>query len=93
MKPEEKTIATLIFEITFVVPKTGREKMGSAGSRPRLRKVAPCRSLQEERGQHKAQWTLPALPVTAELPSGSLGQRKTTLPPLKQEITLSTLSG
>lgn len=71
--------------------------MGSTGSRPRLHKVAPCNSPQEEgkqrAGQPKPQWTLPTLPVIVEQPSGSLGQRKTTLPPLKQEITLSTLSG
>nr|XP_046269398.1 uncharacterized protein LOC124072217 [Scatophagus argus] len=66
--------------------------MGSTSSRPRLRRVAPCNSLQEEGAQPKPQWTLPALPVTVEQPSGSLGHRKTTLPPLKQEITLSTLS-
>lgn len=71
--------------------------MGSTGSRPSLHKVAPCNSPQEEEkqwvSQPKPQWTLPALPVTLEQSSGSLGQRKTTLPPLKQEITLSTLSG
>lgn len=67
--------------------------MGSTGSRPRLRKVAPCNSLQEKGAQPKPQWTLPALQVTVDQPLGSLGQRKTTLPPLKQEITLSTLSG
>lgn len=71
--------------------------MGSTGSRPRLHKVAPCNSPQEEEKQQVIQikplWTLPALPVTQEQPSGSLGQRRTTLPPLKQEITLSTLSG
>lgn len=67
--------------------------MGSKGSRPTLRKVAPCNNLQAEEAQPRPQWTLPALPVTVEHPPGSLGQRKTTLPPLKQEITLSTLSG
>lgn len=67
--------------------------MGSTGSRPRLRKVAPCEGLQEEGEELKPQWTLPALPVTLEQPSGSQGHKKTTLPPLKQEITLSTLSG
>ncbi|XP_035529596.1 uncharacterized protein LOC118336935 [Morone saxatilis] len=66
--------------------------MGSTGSRPKVRKVAPCNSLQEEGTQPEPQWTLPALPVTGERLSGSLGQRKITLPPLKQEITLSTLS-
>ncbi|XP_044021762.1 uncharacterized protein LOC122861436 [Siniperca chuatsi] len=63
--------------------------MGSTGSRPRQRKVAPS-SLQEEGAQPKPQWTLPALPVAVEQQSGF--QRKTILPPLKQEITLSTLS-
>lgn len=67
--------------------------MGSTVSRPRLRKVAPCNSLQEEGDQPVPQWTLPALPVTAGQPSGSLGQRKTMLSPLKQEIALSTSSG
>ncbi|XP_034530460.1 uncharacterized protein LOC117805940 [Notolabrus celidotus] len=66
--------------------------MGSTSSRPRLHKVAPCNSQQEEGDQLRPQWTLPALPVSAEQSSGSLGQKKTTLPPLKQEITLSTLS-
>ncbi|XP_049917502.1 uncharacterized protein LOC126400660 [Epinephelus moara] len=67
--------------------------MGSTGSRPRLRKVAPCNSLQEEGAQPEPQWTLPALPVTMEQPSGSVGRKKTILPPLRQEITLSSLSG
>ncbi|XP_035796614.2 uncharacterized protein LOC118469137 [Amphiprion ocellaris] len=66
--------------------------MGSIDSRPRLRKVAPCNSLQENGDESKPQWTLPALPLTTEQPSGPLGRRKTTLPPLKQEITLSSLS-
>ncbi|XP_036927771.1 uncharacterized protein LOC119004709 [Acanthopagrus latus] len=66
--------------------------MGSTGSRTGQRKVAPCNSLQEEGTHPKPQWTLPALPVTVEQLSGSLRQRKTTLPPLKQEIALSTLS-
>ncbi|XP_065822228.1 uncharacterized protein [Labrus bergylta] len=65
--------------------------MGSTGSRPRLHKVAPC-SLQEEGDKPKPQWTLPALPVSVEQPSESLGHTKRTLPPLKQEISLSTLS-
>lgn len=65
--------------------------MGSTGSRRRLRTVAPCNSLQQEGAKPKPQWTLPALQVAVEKQSGS--QRKTTLPPLKQEITLSTLSG
>ncbi|XP_038585552.1 uncharacterized protein LOC119910829 [Micropterus salmoides] len=64
--------------------------MGSTGSRRRLRTVAPCNSLQQEGAKPKPQWTLPALQVAVEKQSGS--QRKTTLPPLKQEITLSTLS-
>ncbi|KAK2891750.1 hypothetical protein Q8A73_017415 [Channa argus] len=64
--------------------------MGSTGSRPRLHKVVPCNSLQQEREQLKPQWTLPALSVTLEKPS--LGSRKTTLPPLKQEKNFSTLS-
>lgn len=67
--------------------------MGSTGSRTGQRKVAPCNSLQEEGTHPKPEWTLPALPVTVEQSLGSLGQRKTTLPPLKQEIALSTLSG
>ncbi|XP_041669139.1 uncharacterized protein LOC121526557 [Cheilinus undulatus] len=66
--------------------------MGSTGSRPRLHKVAPCNRLEEEEDRIKPQWTLPALPVSPEQLSGSLGPRKTTLPPLKQEIILSTLS-
>ncbi|XP_044230611.1 uncharacterized protein LOC122998076 [Thunnus albacares] len=70
--------------------------MGSTGSRPRLHKVSPCKSPPKEGkqrvSQSKPQWTLPTLPITLEQPSGSLGQRKTTLPPLKQEISLSTLS-
>ncbi|XP_070698400.1 uncharacterized protein [Pempheris klunzingeri] len=66
--------------------------MGTTGSRPRVRKVAPCNSLQEDGAQPKPQWTLPALPVSVEQPSGCLGQRKTILPPLKQELSLSTLS-
>ncbi|XP_026185862.1 uncharacterized protein LOC113144157 isoform X2 [Mastacembelus armatus] len=65
--------------------------MGSTGSRIRLRKVTPCNSPKEEGGQLEQRWTLPALPVTREQTSGSLGQR-TNLPPLKQEMTLSTLS-
>ncbi|KAI4803828.1 hypothetical protein KUCAC02_025476 [Chaenocephalus aceratus] len=66
--------------------------MGSTGSRPKLFKVAPCNSLQEG-AQPEPQWTVPALPVSVEQPSGSLAQKKKTLPPLRQEITLSTLSG
>ncbi|XP_063764901.1 uncharacterized protein LOC134881471 isoform X1 [Eleginops maclovinus] len=66
--------------------------MGSTGSRPRLFKVAPCNSLREE-AQPEPQWTLPALPVSVGQPSGSLAQKKKTLPPLRQEITISTLSG
>ncbi|XP_074517749.1 uncharacterized protein LOC141783992 [Sebastes fasciatus] len=66
--------------------------MGSTGSRPRLHKVAPCKSLQEEGTQPEPQWSLPALPVTVEQPSASLGKKKTILPPLRQEITLSKLS-
>lgn len=82
--------SNLVFQLVL---RTGSGTMGSTGSRPRLRKVAPCKSLQEEGAQPEPQWTLPALPVTVVPPSGSQGQRKTTLPPLKQEITLSTLSG
>ncbi|KAI9515989.1 hypothetical protein NQZ68_020517 [Dissostichus eleginoides] len=63
--------------------------MGSTGSRPKLFKVAPCNSLQEG-AQPEPQWTVPALPVSVEQPSGSLAQKKKTLPPLRQEITLST---
>lgn len=63
--------------------------MGSTGSRSRLRKVAPCNSLQEEEEQLEQQWTLPALSVTLEQPPGSCRHKKTTLPPLKQDITLS----
>ncbi|XP_033966806.1 uncharacterized protein [Pseudochaenichthys georgianus] len=66
--------------------------MGSTGSRPKLFKVAPCNSLQEG-AQPEPQWTVPALPVSVEQPSGSLAHKKKTLPPLRQEITLSTLSG
>ncbi|KAF0044412.1 hypothetical protein F2P81_003570 [Scophthalmus maximus] len=67
--------------------------MGSIDSRPRVRKVAPCKSPQEEGGPLKPQWTLPGLLVDLEQPSGSLERKKTSLPPLKQEITLSSLSG
>lgn len=67
--------------------------MGSTGSRPRLSKVSPGDSPQEDGEQLKSQWTLPGLPVTLEQPLGSLERQKTNLPPLKQEITLSSLSG
>ncbi|XP_047466806.1 uncharacterized protein LOC125023531 [Mugil cephalus] len=67
--------------------------MGSMESRPRPCKVAPCDSLQEQGQKPEPEWTIPALPLSVEQTPGSLGQRKTTLPPLKQEITLSSLSG
>ncbi|KAK2826102.1 hypothetical protein Q5P01_020316 [Channa striata] len=66
--------------------------MGSTGSRPRLHKVAPCNGLQLEGEQLERHRTLPARSVTLEQLSESLGSRKTTLPPLKQEITHSTVS-
>ncbi|KAL6105697.1 uncharacterized protein ACO6RY_07165 [Pungitius sinensis] len=67
--------------------------MGSTGSRPRLRSVAPCDSLQADEPQLVPRWTLPALPVSAEQPAALLGQRKTPSPPRRQDVTTSSLSG
>lgn len=67
--------------------------MGSTESRRRLQKVAPCCTLQEKGHMPKAQWTLPALPLTAQRPSESLGRRRTIVPPLKQEMILLSVSG
>lgn len=72
---------------------TDSRTMGSTHSRPGLHKVAPCNILQEKTQKPKPQWTVPALPHAVELPPGSVGEKSTTFPPLKQEITLSLLSG
>lgn len=67
--------------------------MGSSGSRPGPHKVTPQNDLLDEGAGPKPQWTLPALPVAVEQAPGSLGPRKRTLPPLKEEPNPSKPSG
>lgn len=67
--------------------------MGSSGSRPGPHKVTPQNDLRDEGARPKPQWTLPALSVTVEQPPGSLGHRRRTLPPLREEPKPSTPSG
>lgn len=70
---------------------TDSRTMGSTHSRPGLHKVGPCNILQEKTQKPKPQWTVPVLPHATT--PGSVGEKRTTFPPLKQEITLSLLSG
>lgn len=67
--------------------------MGSSGSRLGPHKVSPGTELRDEVARPKPQWTLPALPVTVEQPSESLGHRKRPLPPPRQAAIPSTSSG
>lgn len=59
--------------------------MGASDSRPRARKITPCSGVQEE-----GEWTAT---LSVELPAGSLGLRRTILPPLKQDKMDFSLSG